>query len=102
MCSHAWVRVPPLAFFPPLSIVSMTQYIQNYQEVLYYDSIYAFALKDDSDALSGKAAVTFLKKSNLSAEDIRRVQSWNYVDCRSGSVYCHPSRCKSTKSLFEI
>ena len=53
----------------------MTQYIQNYQEVLYYDAVYAFAIKDDSDALSGKAAVSFLRKSNLSAEDIKKVRS---------------------------
>ena len=75
MCSHAWVRVPPLAFFSQSSIESMTQYIQIYQEVLYYDAVYAFAIKDDSDALSGKAAVSFLRKSNLSAEDIKKVRS---------------------------
>ena len=78
VCSHAWVRVPPLAFFlfKPFSdflFSTMTEYILNYQEVLYYDAVFAFATNDGSEALSGKAAVSFLSKSGLSVEEIKQV-----------------------------
>ena len=65
---------PTACIFPfQSSIESMTQYIRNCQEVLYYDAVYALAVKDDADALSGKSAVSFLKKSGLSGEDIKKV-----------------------------
>ena len=79
MCSHAWVRVPPLAFCLFLTFSSdflsstMTEFILNYQEILYYDAVFAFATNDGSEALSGKAAVSFLSKSGLSVEEIKQV-----------------------------
>ena len=62
----------------------MTEIIPNCQEVLYYDAIYAFALKDSSEALSGKSAVSFLMKSNLGMEEIKKVILGYGVDYRFG------------------
>lgn len=51
----------------------MKKYFPNLQEVLYYDAIYALALKEGNGSFSGKGAVTFLRKSELSMEEIKTV-----------------------------
>ena len=64
----------------------MNQYFPNLQEVLYYDSIYALVLKEGNGSFGGKSAVAFLKKSELSMEEIRTVQYSQFdleVDLRS-------------------
>ena len=51
----------------------MAKYFPNLQEVLYYDAIYALALKEGNGSFSGKAAVGFFRKSELSTEEIKTV-----------------------------
>ena len=54
-------------------LFEMNQYFPNLQEVLYYDSIYALVLKEGNGSFGGKSAVAFLKKSELSMEEIKTV-----------------------------
>lgn len=51
----------------------MNKYFPNLQEILYYDAIYALAVKEGNGSFRGKEAVTFFRKSNLSMEEIKTV-----------------------------
>lgn len=57
----------------------MTRFVSNDQEVLYYDAVYAHVLGEDPNALSGKSAVSFLLRSGLPMETIKKVVlSYNF------------------------
>ena len=71
MCSHAWVRVPPFAFF--LFLSAMGECILNKQEALYYDAVFASVVTGDEEIIRGKEAVTFLRRSGLSSAEIKSV-----------------------------
>lgn len=64
----------------------MTRFISNDQEVLYYDAVYAHVLEEDPSALSGKSAVSFLLRSGLPVETIKKVFSLEAFSGRFGSL----------------
>ena len=78
----------------------MDRVLTNWQEVLYYDAIFASITNDSSDVLEGKAAVAFLRKSNLPIEDIKAVGVEEIVFGRSIWPRFRVSRYKSVVTIF--
>ena len=62
------------------------RFISNDQEVLYYDAVYAHVRKEDAGALSGKSAVSFLLRSGLPVDTIKKVIPLCDLSCRFGSL----------------
>ena len=56
----------------------MDRILTDWHEVLYYDAIYASVTNESQNELSGKEAVTFLKKSELPVSDIKSVGGGGY------------------------
>lgn len=80
----------------------MDRVLTNWQEVLYYDAIFASITNDTSDDLEGKEAVAFLRRSQLPMEDIKAVEIVEIVLCRSIWLPFRVSRCKSATMIFDI
>lgn len=80
----------------------MDRVLTNWQEVLYYDAIFASITNDASDELEGKETVAFLRRSQLPMEDIKAVGIVEIVLCRSIWLPFRVSRCKSTAMIFDI
>ena len=82
----------------------MDRVLTNWQEVLYYDAIFASITNDSLDDLEGKKAVAFLRKSQLPTEDIKAVRMCRnrfYVDlyrCCSNQVSSNKPQRFSTYS----
>ena len=72
MCSHAWVQIPLFAFFP-FSFFIMSESLLNKQEVLYYDAVFASLTEGKEDVIHGKEAVSILRQSELSSDEIKSV-----------------------------
>ena len=51
----------------------MSDLILNKQEVLYYDSVFASLTGGKEDVIRGKEAVSILKQSELSSNEIKAV-----------------------------
>ena len=80
----------------------MDRVLTNWQEVLYYDAIFASITNDASDDLEGKEAVAFLRRSKLPMEDIKAVEIVEIVLRRSIWLPYGVRRCKSTAMIFDI
>ena len=65
---------PTVCIFTPLfSFFIMSELLLNKQEVLYYDAVFASLTEGKEDVIRGKEAVSILRQSELSSDEIKSV-----------------------------
>ena len=63
---------PTVCIFPS-SFFIMSESLLNKQEVLYYDAVFASLTEGKEDVIRGKEAVSILRQSELSSDEIKSV-----------------------------
>ena len=63
---------PTVCIFP-FSFFIMSESLLNKQEVLYYDAVFASLTEGKEDVIHGKEAVSILRQSELSSDEIKSV-----------------------------